>query len=75
MPVSNPLYKRLAGRHPDRPKIPVEVFLAVLRSFAVGDITGQQASDRIGEVSYYRDAAGVPVPVGLDATEQAQAND
>lgn len=83
MPVSNPLYKRLAGQHPDRdargnqtrPKIPIEVFLAVLRSFAVGDITGQQASDRISEVSYYQDATGTPIPVGLDTTEQSQAND
>lgn len=82
--VSNPLYKRLAGTHPDRdvrgnqlrPKIMIEAFLALMRARATGEIADDATlSTRVGEISGFQDVQGAYVPVGLDATELLQAND
>jgi hypothetical protein len=59
------LYERLTGVHPDRPKIPVHQFQSIAAEWARSNITGQQALAAIEAVS----------GVGLDATEQLEAQD
>jgi hypothetical protein len=83
MAVSNPLYKRIQGgngaggsAHPTRPRITVDLFLAILMEWATGALTSAQANDLIGSMSGTQDPqTGAPIPVPLDATEQQQAND
>jgi hypothetical protein len=60
------LYERLMGIHADRPKIPVHQFQAIAAEWAKGQITSVQAQTAIATVSR---------GVGLDATEQLEAQD
>ena len=60
------LYERLMGIHATRPKIPVHQFQAISAEWARGQITGAQANTAIAAIS---------ANVGLDATEQTEAQD
>jgi hypothetical protein len=60
------LYERLMGQHQSRPKIPVHQFQSLAAEWARGSITGAQANTAVAVLSE---------GVGLDATEQVEAQD